>query len=88
MPKTIILNDNLETSIRSVRVRNDDSIFSIKVNKSWLFTWIRRLAIIAIFIGYVLITYMSYTINEAHFWTLVKVGIILSLLVGFAFSKS
>jgi hypothetical protein len=88
MPKTIALHNNIETSIRSVRVRNDDAIVSIKINKNWLLTWVRRIAIIAIFIGYISIAYISYSINIDHFWTLVKVGIILSMLLFIALSKS
>lgn len=85
--KMILHNDNLEASIQSFHFRNDGAIFSIKINKDWLLTLIRCFAIIGVFIGYVLITYISYSINEAHFWTLIKIGIILSMLLGIALSK-
>jgi hypothetical protein len=88
MPKTIVLHDKIETSIRSVRVRNEASVFSIKINKIWLSTWVRRMAFTTILIGYIILTYISYTINIDHFWTLVKVGIILSMLLCFALRKS
>ena len=88
MPKTIALHAKIEPSIRSVRVRNNESILSIKINKVWLLIWIRRLALIAVFIGYIFITYVCYSINTEHFWVLVKVGIILSMLLFIALSKS
>lgn len=80
MSKTIVLNDKIQTSIRSVKVRNDDAIFSIKINKNWLTTLLKRVAFTGVFTGYACITYLSFSINVTHFWTLVKVGVILILL--------
>ncbi|PTX62737.1 hypothetical protein C8N46_102137 [Kordia periserrulae] len=80
MSKTIVLNDKIKNSIRSVKVRNDDTIFSIKINKNWLTALLKRMAFTGVLTGYVLITYLSYSINVTHFWTLVKVGVILVLL--------
>ncbi|MEM6717698.1 MAG: hypothetical protein AAF611_00140 [Bacteroidota bacterium] len=88
MSKTITLHNKRKTAIRSVRVRNDEAILSIKINKIWLLTWMKRFVIMSIFIGYIGLAYVSYSINEAHFWTLVKVGVILSMLLFFALSKS
>lgn len=80
MSKTIILNDKIQTSIRSVKVRNDDAIFSIKINKNWLTTLLKRIAFTGVFTGYTCITYLSFSVNVTHFWILVKVGVILILL--------
>jgi hypothetical protein len=80
MSKTIVLNDKIQTSIRSVKVRNDDAIFSIKINKNWLTTLLKRVVFTGVFTGYAFITYLSFSVNVTHFWTLVKVGVILILL--------
>lgn len=87
MPKTITISDHIKTSIRSVKVMSNDSIFAIKINKNWLILWLKRFAIMAVLIGYILITYISYSVSSVHFWTLVKIGIILGLLSFFALSK-
>lgn len=87
MSKTITLNNKIETSIRSICVRNDDSIFSIKINKHWLLTRVKRFVISIAFLGYATITYISYTIHIEIFWTLLKIGIILSMLLCIAINK-
>ncbi|AXG71968.1 hypothetical protein KORDIASMS9_04226 [Kordia sp. SMS9] len=87
MSKTITLNNQIETSIRSVKVMNNDSIFAIKINKNWLLIWMKRFALMTFLLGYIIITYISYSLGLGHFWTLVKVGIILGMLLFLALNK-
>ncbi len=87
MSKTITLNNQIKTSIRSVKVMNNDLIFAIKINKNWLLAWMKRFAFMTVLLGYVIITYISYNLGSGHFWTLIKVGIILGMLSFFAQGK-
>ncbi|WP_430412683.1 hypothetical protein [Kordia sp.] len=88
MEKSVTLSNQTRTSISSIHLNNNSYVFSLKINKDWLFTWARRIGIIALLIGYIMITIMSYTISPVYFWTFVKAGVVLSLLSIIALSKN
>ena len=80
MEKGVTLSKRTSASIRSIQLYNNDSVFSIGINKEWLFNCIRRIGIIAAIIFFIAITVFSYEISPVYFWTNVKTGTILILL--------
>ncbi|WP_046757924.1 hypothetical protein [Kordia jejudonensis] len=88
MEKVITLNNNRRTNIRSIDIKNNTAVFLVRINKEWLTKWARRIGMIAILVGYISMTIISYSISPVYFWTFIKAGTVLSLLFIISLSKN
>ncbi|EDP96252.1 hypothetical protein U8527_09080 [Kordia algicida OT-1] len=73
-------SNEMGATSQSIRDDNNASVFSLKINKEQFITWTKRIAFIGLFLGYIAITIMSYSVNPEYFWALVKAGVVLSLV--------
>ncbi len=81
MAKTTAPGTATRFTTRFLQVDNGDQMIRVKVNKRWLLRSAKALLITISLVGYGSLVWSSYQMNSVFFWTLVKMGFILGIIM-------
>ncbi len=87
MQKIIVMPRTLNAPSKIIRINNTPSTLLLKINKQGIFMLLRNLAMILLILGFLAAIVVSYTADGLLFWTLIKLGTILGLLIYLAYES-
>ena len=74
------MQTNVKITTRAIRVDNDPSTLTLKIDKAQLITFARKLSIVLLFAVLGVLLFVTYGSDGFQFWPLVKVTAIIGLI--------
>ena len=88
MQKIIVMPRTINTASKIIRMNSTPTTLLLKINKQRVLVLCKNLAITVLILSFLAAIIVSYTTDGLLFWTLIKLGTILGLLIYLVFRSN